>query len=259
MVILVALLVALFFAAMRAGLEEVGGFLLDLATIKPEVVIILVVFALLWAFFHQRWRFLVWFLGSLFLLVLVGVLFIPAWPLQYWHYMSEHVQSGVWYSPAAAFALWGPGIGDRVGLILTIVLGLLLLWEWWQAWRKLDTNWFLWTSFLTLAVSFLIGIPTNLSSLVVLLMPLIFVFSIFEVRWAQAGRWAVLGSLILLSVLPWWIYWRLNLQQDVEAALALLIFPLPFFMILGLYWVRWWAVRPTRLWIGEMRLMEKKG
>jgi hypothetical protein len=35
-----------------------------------------------------------------------------------------------------------------------------------------------------------------------------------------------------------------------------LIFPLPLVLLIGLYWVRWWAVKPRRLLIEELRLSE---
>jgi hypothetical protein len=29
---------------------------------------------------------------------------------------------------------------------------------------------------------------------------------------------------------------------------AILIFALPFLLLVGLYWIRWWAIRPPRTW-----------
>ena len=35
-----------------------------------------------------------------------------------------------------------------------------------------------------------------------------------------------------------------------------LLIPLPLILLFSLYWVRWWAVKPKRLLIEEMRLGE---
>jgi hypothetical protein len=35
--------------------------------------------------------------------------------------------------------------------------------------------------------------------------------------------------------------------------MAALLFPLPLFLIITMYWVRWWAIRPQRLYVEALR------
>jgi hypothetical protein len=257
LVVLAAVLLALFYAAMKAGLDELGGFLLALSTAVPFAVALLVLFALLWALFQRRWRFLTWFLGSLFLLVFGGVLFLPEWPLHYFEVMRAYLLEGSWLSSTVAFTLLSPGVGERLALVFSIPLAALLLWEWWLAFSRPDTSRFLWAAFLTLAVGFMIGLPASPGAPVVLFMPLVFVFSIFELRWHSLGRSLVLVSLFLLFTLPWLIYWRMVQSAAPGEALSYLLFPLPLYLIFGLYWVRYWAVRPQRYLIRDLFLQQK--
>jgi hypothetical protein len=247
MVAIAALLVALFYAAMKSGLDELGGFLLALSSAFPFTFILLIVFGVLWGLFQRCWRFLTWFTGSLFLLVFGGVLLLPEWPLQYFEVMRGYILGGSWLSSTTAFTLLSPGVGGRLTLIFSLVFGVLLLREWWLAFNRSEVNRFLWAAFLTLAVGFLVGLPASSSGSVVLLMPLIFIFSIFEMRWNHRGRGLVLGSLVLLLSIPWLIFLRMSETGAPGEALSIMMLPLPIFMIFGLYWVRYWAVKASTL------------
>jgi hypothetical protein len=256
--VLIAVLLAMFYGALKAGLDELGGFLLALATAAPFLVALLVLFSLLWALFQRRWRFLTWFLGSLVLFVFAGVLFLPAWPLHYFEFMRAYLIEGSWLSAHTAFALLSPGLGARLALLFSALLAVLLLWEWWRACSSREVSRFLWVAFLTLAVSFLLGLPASPTGPVLLLMPLVFVFSVFEVRWARTGQTLVLASLFLLFSLPWFLYWRMTHNAAPPESLTYLLFPLPLYLIVALYWVRYWAVRPARLFDQSMRLQEHR-
>jgi hypothetical protein len=35
-----------------------------------------------------------------------------------------------------------------------------------------------------------------------------------------------------------------------------MFFPLPIFMLVGLYWVRWWAIKPAKTLIEALRASE---
>jgi hypothetical protein len=76
-VVLIALGVAGILLALRNEQDELAGILLTLVTIKPQVALLIVAFVLFWAFFQRRWRLIIWFFGSLILLIAIGMLFIP--------------------------------------------------------------------------------------------------------------------------------------------------------------------------------------
>jgi hypothetical protein len=65
------------------------------------------------------------------------------------------------------------------------------------------------------------------------------------------------ASLVIFLGGLWGIYFLTypdmsSLQQD-----RLFLFIFPLFLLVGLYWVRWWAIRPYRGLIEELRVVEE--
>jgi hypothetical protein len=146
---------------------------------------------------------------------------------------------------------WLPGIGTQLAWLLTIISGVILLWEWRQAFG-MNFRWFLWTAYLSLAISNLIGIPTSVENQVVLIPALILILAVWDERWGTLGRWLIATSLALLSIGLWWAG-LLAARQETPADLApLVFFAAPITILIGLYWVRWWAIRSSRLPMQEM-------
>ena len=76
-VILVALFITGALSAIRQDRDELAGILLGLATIKPQVAILILFFITLWALSRSRWRLLLWSYGSILIFSLIGIIFIP--------------------------------------------------------------------------------------------------------------------------------------------------------------------------------------
>jgi hypothetical protein len=111
----------------------------------------------------------------------------------------------------------------------------------------MNYRWFLWAAYFSLAMTNLIGIPTSIENQIALLPALILVLAVWDERWGNLGRWLIASSLALLSFGLWWLG-VITARQDIPPDLApLIFFSVPVFIILGLYWVRWWAVRSSRL------------
>jgi hypothetical protein len=262
-VVLVALLLAWCFLAIRNGQDELGGILLALSTIRPVLVLLPLAFILLWASAHRRWKLVIWFAGSLVVLVFLGMFFLQGWLLQSIQAAFASLDPLYPMTPGAAFSLWWPGIGSRLGWILSALLGVILLVEWWIAIRVKEFRWFLWTASLTLVLGQWIGIRTEPANYLLLLIPLTLVFAVWDERWKRGehrGR-AIASTVIsmaLLEGLPWAIFLgSANLgqafQETVLQEMPLLLFPLPLFLLITLFWVRWWAVRPQSLYVEALR------
>jgi hypothetical protein len=86
-----------------------------------------------------------------------------------------------------------------------------------------------------------------------LFIPLVFVWSAWVERMERGGLLVTLLTMALLLALPW--VWYLNLDASIAApgGFANLLLPLPIFLLLGLYWIRWWALRPQRLYAQVLR------
>ncbi|RMF47865.1 MAG: DUF2029 domain-containing protein [Anaerolineae bacterium] len=229
--------------ALRTGQQEAAGLLLSLATIKPHLALLPVLFMLLWAAGHRRWRFVIWFFGTLIFLVALGMLFLPDWPLQNLREILRYTSYNPPTTMQAALQEWLPGVGRQLGWILSGSLGILLLVEWARDWKK-PFRYFLWTFCLTLVIGQWIGITTDPGNFILLFLPLTLVLAEFERRYGRSARWWSLVSMLILLVGLWWIFLATLTQVNGQPQQSTVMFlPLPLYLFWGLYWVRWWAVR----------------
>ncbi len=249
--ILVTCALALALVAMRAEQDALAGFLLVVAMSKPVPVLLVVIFALIWAVSHQRWMLLWSFLGSLALVVAATSLLIPDWVVQNIRQIILFLRLDQTNTPGTLVAYWLPGIGKQLGVLLTILTVILLVVEWSQALRK-DFRWFYWTACLTLAVTPLSGLPTSLDNFIVIFPGLVLVLTTWDERWGKVGKALVVVSLLILSIGVWVLVLGAEQAGMPPDQNPWLFFVLPVFMLIGAYWVRWWAIRPPRLPVSEM-------
>jgi len=250
--VVVAVLITTAFLLIRSEQDAAAGFLLALSTIKPQMVILLILFILLWAGSVKRWT-LVWsFLGSLILMIVGASLLIPGWLVQNITQVLSYPQYTLPGTPGAIFAHWLPGIGNQLGWLFTVLSASALIVEWRAALRK-DFSWFYWTACLTLTLTNLIGIRTATENYVAMFPSLLLVLAVWDERWNRIGRWLVMTSLIILFVGLWVVF--LNTVQTGDQPLQdpVIFFPLPIFLWISLYWVRWWAIHPPRVILDEFR------
>jgi hypothetical protein len=255
-VILVTLLISGAFAALRSGRDELAGILLAFATIKPHVVVVILLYILVWTLSQRRWRTMLWLLITVGLLSASAALFLPDWPLQNLREVLRYSSYNPPGTPGAVFATWLPATGRTLGWVLSGLLILLLLVEWSFA-RNKEFRWFLWTGSLTLVASQWIGIQTDPGNFVLLFIPLVLTWAILEEHWGRRGR----PVIWLLMVITFAGLWALFLQTvnyvDQPLQSPIMFFPLPLFLFVALYWVRWWAIRPVRLLIEYLRDFEE--
>jgi cell division protein FtsW (lipid II flippase) len=150
-------------------------------------------------------------------------------------------------TPRAAFIEWWPAWGSRVGWALTAVMAVILVVEWWSN-RKAEFRGLLWTVCLTLVVAQWIGIQTDPGNFIVIFPAMILVFSQLDARWKLGGRVFIILCLLVLFAAIWAIFINTLEVGAQPVQSAVMFFPLPAFMIIALYWVRWWTVQPPAVW-----------
>ena len=250
--LLTLLLIASALLAVRGGLDELGGLALALATITPQLALPLLGFVSVWAVSQRRDQLLLWTWGGVGLMIAGSWLAHGAWMTGYIQTLGQLYWLEGIYTPGQALRSWWPGFGAQMGWTLTVLLGLLLLNEWRLAFGK-GERWMTWTAGLTLAAGGLLGLRTEPASLVVALLPLLLVVGWWDERWG--GRYGWTSAVILLGLLG--ALWRLAPRGVVELAYPgitpQLYFALPIFTILGLYWVRWLALKPRGTLLDELR------
>lgn len=250
-VILVALLLVGALLAIKNRADELAGVLLALTTIKLQVVLLVLVFIVIWAVNQRRGKLVSWLFGTTFLLAASAALIVPTWMLDNLREVIRYPALNPPGSPQAAFKEWWPW-GERVGWALTAVMGLTILVEWWNN-RCSEFRGFYWTVCLTLAAGQWTGIQTDPGNFIILFPALILVFTLLDERWRTGGRVFVFLSMLLLFAGIWALFLKTVTQVGGQPLQSpVMFFPLPAFLLLTLYWVRWWAVEPPSVWYDQL-------
>lgn len=252
--VLVALLVVLGLFFVQNKQDGLAGIVLALATIKPQMVFLLILFVLLWAYSMRRLSILAGFGGAMLILVLWSNANQSGWILEN---LTQIAAFEVYGGPLWAgelFELWWGESGRLMGLYFTITLGLLLLREWILAWGK-DVRWFLWVAGFTLVTTNLIGLQPATANYSVMTPVLAMIFSIWQQRWKQSGQWLVWVSLVGLGGGLWGLHYWLDSPYRVEHISLYLVFPL--FLLVMMYWVRYWAIGSQQLPIQHLEAFRR--
>jgi len=250
--VMVALFIVFTLFGVVRGNFVSAGIMLALSTIKPHMVVLFVPFVLWWALSRRELR-LIWsFLVSMLLLVGGSLLLDRYWIIDNLRQIIAYPQYTLPGTPGAIFAGWWPDNGGRIGIWLTAVLALLLLREWLAAYGK-DTRWFLWTAGITLVITNLIGIRTATANYIALFPLLPLLFSLWEQRWQRVGRWLVLITMALLFIGIWWLFLATLIKAEQPTQHPLLFFPLPIFLFIAFYWMRYWSLVSRQYRIRETK------
>jgi hypothetical protein len=248
-VILVALMLAVIFLLIRDNKDRPAGFLLAISTIKPQLVVLLIPFVIIWSLYQKRWTLLRWFFGTLSACILIGIILIPDWILQnLWEILKYPA-----YNPAGTLAValaeWSPRLESPLKWGIFIALGVLLIYEWWTG-RKSGFERFLWVAFLTITISQWIGIQTDPGNFIILFPAIILILSTWDKRWKAKGALIVSSALAALFFGLWFLF-IMTIQKSYQPIQSPVMFiPLPAISLLGLYWIKWWVINPARsYWI----------
>jgi hypothetical protein len=243
-----ALLLTLALWQIQKESDFLAGLFLALATSKPQMGYLVIIYCLLWAFSVRRWEIWGGFLTTSALLLAASFLFLPDWPLQMLRQILQYPSYTVLGSTLAIVAGSLPGIQQRVSLILHVIFMIFMLVEWILAMKK-DTRHFLWVAFLTLVITNLITYRVATTGYLMMLPVLFVVFKNVEDRWQRVGRIATWLLLLVLGIGGWWLFIA-TLQGNQES--ALMYIPLPFICLIGLLWVRWWYLNPPKTMMDEI-------
>jgi hypothetical protein len=181
------------------GKEKIAGAILPLATIKPQMVFLLIPFVLLWAWRQKRWTFITAFGVSMLILLLTSLIWLPDWPLHFFNVAlayADYVNHG---SPLENMtARFLPSFDHLLNPTLSVMLIALLLWQWGLALTRQPDS-FLWVINLTLLVSNLIAFRSATTNHVVLYLTMFLLFK----RLAPAS-WKIV-ILQLTSLVGLWV------------------------------------------------------
>ena len=244
-VILICFLISLMMLSIKEGWDRWAGVLLALSTITPHLIIFVVVLVWIWGLSTNRGSILKWFAGTLIVLVVGSSVLLPDWILQNLWSVLKFLENNAALSLGGVVGAWLPGIALQLRWIITAIVAAILLVEWYAA-RKKPVNHLLWAVALTLTASHWVGIPTHPDNLFILYPALVFALVMWHKRWEKYGDVVVAFSLGVFSI-GIWIFVLVSPQKITQFLQSPgMLFPLPAFLLVTLYWVRFWVVHPTR-------------
>ena len=252
MIILTGVLLLLSFLALKTDRDELAGILLALTSVLPHYYFLIYILAIIWGISVKKWGYVIWFLAGICILTVIGIFVVPGWVLDYARVLWKFDTYFPLWTAGEILTNWLPGIGKQLGWGLTLLMGAYLLVEWFTV-RGKDIQWYFWTVCLTITVSQFIGIAVNPAEQFILAVPVILILSIWGQRTGKTGQRIIIASVIGLITLPWYLAQRIGLDQVYVRPGASLMFLLPLITLVGVFWIRWWAVRPIHLYIEELR------
>lgn len=236
-VVIVAVLIGLALAAIQLEKDTIAGFLLGYSTIKPNLVLIPILFVVIWAISHKRWKLIGWTFGSVLFFILIGMIFIPDWPLQNIAAILRYPEYTNELTLGAALEGWWPHIGPQLRWGMTIFLAALLAFEWRAALGK-GSDRFLWTICLTLTLSQWLGIATDPGNFIILFPAIVVNFAFITEKWKKTGDWIVLINIVILFIGLWFLFLITLEYGDQPTQNPVMYIPLPLFLLIGLYGIR---------------------
>lgn len=231
--------------AIQIRQDEIAGIVLSLTTIKPQVGLIFLIFIIFWSLINKRYKIVFWLIGMTLMLVILSLFLIPDWPLQFLQEVLMYPGYNPPGTPSTALMEIIPGVGKQIGLLISIISGIIIVFEWWLGRRSKGIE-FVWVSSLTLILSQWLNIQTDPGNFLIMFPAIIVVFRLVDDRWKNTGNIINLISLIILFILPWFIFLR-TISFDYQPIQSpVMFFPLPLLLIIMMYWVRWWAKNPAK-------------
>jgi hypothetical protein len=234
MVVVVLVAVALALLAIQRRSDFWAGVLLAMATIKPQVVFLLVLWLLWWSAWQRRWRLWWGFGATMVLMAGVGLLLVPSWPMDFARQVQDYANVTVspYYSLTWMIVQHYLSLGPVVEAVVTGLVALYLGYEWWRC-RQADSEAMLWVTGLTLTLTQFIAVQIATTSYILFLLPIFQLFGLAKQRAPARANWVILSAQGILLVGQWAIFVA-TVEGNFETAPAyfLLPFSLLFFQLL---------------------------
>lgn len=256
-VVFVALGIAGVLYAIRKNLDELAGVFLAFCTIKPQVILSFTIFIFAWSIIQKRTRIILWFFITLILLGGAAALLIPDWIVQNIREVIRFSSYATPDTPAKALKVLMGEPGLRVGTTISILMIALVIIETWLT-RHTDFRGFLWLASLTLVASQWFGISNDPGNFIVCFPAIAVIFALLQERWKSTGDWLIFGYIIVLLLTIWVIFFSTVNRTYQPMQSPIMFFPLPLLLLIGLYWVRWWALKPPEVWFEKNPLITNK-
>jgi hypothetical protein len=155
-----------------------------------------------------------------------GLLLVPSWPLDFVRHLLNYdtVAGTTYHSITWIIIQHFMELGPVVEVVVTGLLALYLLIEWWQQ-RQATGEAMLWVTGLTLSLSNFISYRVATTSYTLLLLPLFQLLWLAQRRAPRWSSWIAFGVLAALLVSQWVVF-AATMEGRFETAPVYLVLPL---------------------------------
>jgi hypothetical protein len=233
--------------SLHSGMDEVAGALVILSAFQWEIGGPFLLLIIVWVFWEKRWRVLMGAGMLAFILLVLSFFVYPNWMWPFLRAAWASVRLGFGFSLHGILGQLWPQYGSTLGWVLTAILIFTLGFEWRAA--RGNFNRFIWVACLTLSATPLLGDNLEIDQLVPLTLPVMLVVLISRERWRKLGTGVALLLLLFYFSVPWLLFTQGAPPEIGLTDEEVLFLFWPLFSFLGLYWIRWWMIRPPRTWL----------
>ena len=231
----------------RAGMDEITGALMAVSLYYWEVGAPFLILVFLRVYYEKRTRVFAGFFMLCFPLLFVSFLSYPNWIIPFLRATANNLRADFGFNIHAIFVHIWPSQGGMIAWVFIAALVIILGYEWSLARSgRFAYRRFYWASCLSFAVAPLLGFRTEMGNLAVLVIPFALIFAIVHDRWHRLGDGLTILLMLVVFTLPWVLYLFAVNRLGAIAQDVIFLF-LPLSTLIGLYWIRWWAIRPPRI------------
>jgi hypothetical protein len=220
--------------------DVMAGFLATCAMIVFQFGVLVVIYLNIWAIKTKRKSFIRSFWAGLLFETAISVILSPMW-LRGWiaSILQDLTDLGRYASLLSH--LTGIRYPDNLwlNLILHLVMLLILLTSV-SSFKVKDEEGFAWIISMIMLVTSMVAFPIMPGVQLFCLPALIMVVSTWMMRWERHGKTFFWTAMVALFIIPWifTLFSGLEVIYYLQGLLYALI------AIVGLWWIRWWMIRP---------------
>jgi hypothetical protein len=228
------------------GQDTTAGLLLSLTfSAFPSSGLILIVL-LIWGASQRRWSLLSGYFSGVIFLLVISWLVMPAWFMEWAAIMFETYQGWDWINtPMMSLAALLPGIALPLSIFLhgvlivySIMLTITILGQ--------SGRFFIYKLFTIFIIAYLLHVQPSIFLLLLMLPGMFLVFRSWSERWGLFGNLLSWGVLLLIGVGSWLSFFsEIDFTQPSFGPWLTVGYPL--LVLLGMIWIRWWALRIPKL------------
>ena len=226
--------------------DTTAGFILALTISSFATSGLLLLLLLVWSISTKRWSILAATLSGFVFLTVLSFLILPSWFMSWASVLIGVVQEGAWFStPLLQLAQLLPGIASFLQIFLHALAGIYALYTLITTFGQTGRP-FIYKISGFFIVAYLLHIQGSIIYLPLVIPAMLLVFRFWSERWGKLGQWVSWGVLVLVGAGSWiMIYPDVNFSEPVETPLLAIGYPL--FVLLGIVWIRWWALSIPKL------------